>query len=218
MELMKIGHAPKWVCVLLFVSCSNGSVNDSGLVETDTDWDTDTDDIPLRDADADGFLNDVDCDDYNPATYPGAPEEWDLKDNDCDGRIDGNGAYEGTANVLLSVVYEGQLRQWRPPCSGTLVRQTTQVQINLQCSTTELDDPLATTILGEVVTVKQVDNVVSGPAWGGEILVSSTADWETDGSASLVWATFARSVGEVQASAANLQLTGDWTFTLSPGP
>ena len=40
------------------------------------------------DADGDGFPASMDCDDYNPATYPGAPETNDRQDNDCDGEID----------------------------------------------------------------------------------------------------------------------------------
>ena len=88
--------------------------------------------------------------------------------------------------------------------------------MELQCNTSELNDGLATTILGDSVYIKQVDNVVSGAAWGGEIIVRSTVDWETDGTASLVWAGFSRAVGQVDASAANLLVTGDWTFSLSP--
>lgn len=41
-----------------------------------------------KDRDHDGFLSYEDCDDNNPAVHPGAPEQCDGKDNDCNGAID----------------------------------------------------------------------------------------------------------------------------------
>lgn len=41
----------------------------------------------LTDDDGDGFYNDVDCDDNDSSSYPGAPELCDGRDNDCDGLI-----------------------------------------------------------------------------------------------------------------------------------
>jgi hypothetical protein len=41
----------------------------------------------VRDADRDGIPEDEDCDDQNPAVFPGATEICDGVDNDCDGSL-----------------------------------------------------------------------------------------------------------------------------------
>ena len=43
---------------------------------------------PAIDADGDGFVEDEDCDDADPLSFPGAPERCDAADNDCDRAID----------------------------------------------------------------------------------------------------------------------------------
>ncbi len=52
----------------------------------DDDCDAATEDAP--DGDGDGHSLCVDCDDGDPLTYPGAPEQCDGVDNDCDGVVD----------------------------------------------------------------------------------------------------------------------------------
>ncbi len=46
-------------------------------------------DNPYRDYDGDGYSTiDGDCDDDDPASWPGAPEICDGKDRDCSGTVD----------------------------------------------------------------------------------------------------------------------------------
>lgn len=42
----------------------------------------------LVDNDGDGYANDTDCNDANNSVYPGAAEQCDNQDNDCDGQTD----------------------------------------------------------------------------------------------------------------------------------
>jgi len=49
--------------------------------------DDDDDTAGPDDADQDGFTDVDDCDDTDPQTWPGAPEQCDGLDNDCDGTV-----------------------------------------------------------------------------------------------------------------------------------
>jgi hypothetical protein len=68
--------------------CNDGRDNDADALVDCQDDDCD----PVCDADGDGVLNEAkggaDCDDTNPAVYPGAQEICDRADNDCDGLVD----------------------------------------------------------------------------------------------------------------------------------
>lgn len=71
---------------------------DTGPVDTGETGDSGDsgDSVPVDtgpvDLDGDGYISDLDCDDHNQRSYPGATEVPDYADNDCDGSID-----EGTA-------------------------------------------------------------------------------------------------------------------------
>lgn len=59
------------------------------VTKTTLIWDTgDTGASSTADRDGDGFAADVDCDDQDPNTYPGAPERCDGRNNDCDAGVD----------------------------------------------------------------------------------------------------------------------------------
>ncbi len=60
----------------------------------------------VLDVDGDGFPATVDCDDHAPAVHPGAVEDCNLVDDDCDGVVDqgdpGGGAACATGNATCS--------------------------------------------------------------------------------------------------------------------
>jgi hypothetical protein len=198
------------VMFLFCIGCTGAAVDDTDL-QSET-GDSDTNPGPLLDVDQDGYASDIDCDDYNPMIYPGADEKWDFKDNDCDGRVDGDGSYTGTTTLKFSVIYEGKLNQWNVPCSGQVQRATNQISIDLTCLTSSLESELATKVMGAEIVVREVDNVAEQAVWGGEVRLDSTADWSTDGAASLVWVSWDRISGEMNATAQNLSVAGSWSF------
>lgn len=71
----------------LVIGCTRGDDTDD-TVETDP-VDTEDTEVPPVDADMDGYSVDEDCDDSNPAIYPGAPEDdcTDPVDYNCDGDV-----------------------------------------------------------------------------------------------------------------------------------
>ena len=60
-----------------------------------------------HDEDGDGYADDEDCDDNDAAVNPGAEEQCDGLDNDCDGEVDQDAADAATVYAVLIGVDRG---------------------------------------------------------------------------------------------------------------
>lgn len=62
-------------------------------------------DVAPVDADGDGYDADVDCDDADPRTFPGAVEQCDYADRDCDGDVMPADGCEGVMPEIADVAW-----------------------------------------------------------------------------------------------------------------
>ena len=80
----------RWVGVLLLAACDDSTGTTDGNPPTV---------VGYADADLDGYIASVDCDDENPAVHPGQTEVCNTIDDDCDGGIDNN-AVDGSVGFV----------------------------------------------------------------------------------------------------------------------
>ena len=83
-------RSPALVAALLLALA--GCSDDKGTVDTGPG--------PAIDLDRDGFGEDIDCDDGSAGVYPGATERCNSIDDDCDGKTDEPGAYDGVPGYV----------------------------------------------------------------------------------------------------------------------
>ena len=164
---------------------------DTAIGSTDTSRETrdSTDSAPTTqpvDADGDGWALPDDCDDTDTNVYPGAAEAWDGADGDCDGRVDADGAYEGSLRVDATAIYEGVSRPFRLDCPTGVERRGGVLTLTMVC-TPDPADELAQLLLGATVTLTAADDLMGGGTWSGEGSLVSSDGWTTSAQVGLEW-------------------------------
>ncbi len=143
--------------------------------------------VITRDADGDGYPADVDCDDNDPLTYPGAPELCDLKDNDCDLLVDEDlGTTTCGLGVCLHTIencVNGQI-QICDPMEGASTEVCDALDNDCDGQT---DEELGTTTCGLGTCAHTIDNCINGveqvcnPMEGATAEVCDLVDNDCDG-------------------------------------
>ncbi len=162
-----------------------------------------------RDLDGDGVDDRTDCDDRDPARTPGASEDWDGVDNDCDGRVDADGTYVGTLNLDATGVYQGTPHSFRLACPLTLARAGRSLTLEAVC-TPDPGDPDAQRLLGPRLVVSvDAPRVAPAAGWSGSFVVASDSGWDTEGEGTIAFAdTLDRAEAAFSLSAPFLNASG----------
>lgn len=181
--------------------------------------DSQTDVDEVRDIDEDGFAEDVDCDDWNPNIFPGAVEELNNEDDDCDGYVDADGVHLGDLNFEAVAIYQGQPYMFSQACTGSLERISGQVSLLVRCEIDQQQER-ANQLLGGTLTISATENFVFDDVGSGTAVFVSTGgetEWDANGSTQWSWSTWAEDKSErvdvqVQLDALHLDIwmTGQW--------
>lgn len=158
---------------------------DTVVEETDTD-------AELQDIDEDGYLEDVDCDDWNPNIYPGATEQLNDKDDDCDGYVDADGVHSGILTFDASAVYQGETYTFEQNCTGSIERIVGQVVMELSCAIDQSQER-ADQLLGETLVVRSEANFVfenEGNSNAEFISTGGETEWDANGTAMWTWSAW----------------------------
>lgn len=206
-----------WVVLTVMVGCTGPTIDETGDSDrhADTDIDTDTDDpdtVPdPEDVDSDGFPAGEDCDDLDPSVYPGAPEIlWNGVDDDCDGRVDADGRFEGSGQVTFIATVEGVTSRWVLTCPVVVERARVRVTFEITCEPPR-GDALARQVMGEQFTISERANVAEEAVLNGDIVYESSDGWSVDGSGQLRFVTADRVDGGVSMRSVFARSTGSFS-------
>ena len=164
-----------------------------------------TEDTGPVDADADGFIAEVDCDDTNAAIHPDADELCDGIDNDCDEAID-----EDATDVMAWYLDSdddgfGDLNTTESACSAPE---------GMVADSTDCDDSEATTNPGAPELCDGIDNDCDGQLEDQNSIVDA---WPADGSTDAnyrndIRAEFAIATADVTVQSGGNPVSGTTTW------
>lgn len=203
---MRIG----WVSMVL-VACTGTTI---GETDSDPSDGTDaTDVVVLNDVDGDGYTDDVDCNDLDPRVSPGASEvAWNGVDDDCDGRIDGDGGYEGTAQVVFRATVEGRNYRWDLECPTAVSRSGWTVDLEITCQP-PTGDELARQVMGETLWIREQDNIAEEGRLDGSIVVESSDGWSVVGGGAMIWSGLDSVTGQASMTSRFARANADFSAT-----
>lgn len=148
-------------------------------------------DLP-DDVDSDGFSEaQGDCDDWDPAVYPGATETWNGQDDDCNGWVDQDGRHAGTMGFQSVGIYQSQAYSFSDNCSGTLLRESGIAVLEVLCLI-DTNQEQSLLLLGEQVRIYADATVFGDESWSGTGVIEGSGgdlEWDTTIELTLDWSS-----------------------------